>query len=359
MITRRLSFVGLVLAAGAVLGGCPLRPPETPTAQLPLPPEPAGQSTFVAGTFEGNLTIGRTRVRAAKDTTELYVAKLGGPAGNPQRLRAFSGMARERSISSVPLRDGIIVLGVVRGEMELDGGKKLSSPGRDALVFLRFDGQARLQKSAPLAYARSFHTPDVAVRGRTLGVRVPYRGPAQAGGKDFPEAPDSTLLLQLSDEGDLTSVSGASDPTQQQQQPKLDPTGARRPTGAFWQADGLPPSYKLAFMQGCDVCKGPGTIGDPACSGCRTTMCGPDGVGRCCSSGWDGYCMQDALIVCPGSVCSCQHSPWADGIPMLRQCSSGTRQGCCSNIVGADSFCRQTWWDGICVSSANSHCGGC
>jgi hypothetical protein len=121
------------------------------------------------------------------------------------------------------------------------------------------------------------------------------------------------------------------------------------------------------------------TTGNPGCSDadCCLIVCGIDPF--CCDTFWDGLCVDEANDFCgDGTFCAdcgngiCE-APFEDFLNCPADCPSPCpnpehdccTQGnpgcsdvdCCNIVCGIDPFCCQTFWDGVCVSEANSFCG--
>jgi hypothetical protein len=368
MKTRRLSSLVLLLAAPAALGlfGCPLSQTPRPPGGGVTPPPPGGGS-YLAGTFEGTMRIGKMRVQARNpETPGLFVAQLG-PDGSPRWLRSFANVRQGTAVAATPFRDGFIVVGVFKGELALDtGAQTLKSADKDGLFFAHFSDTGRVRSAKMLGTANTFASPDLISQGGMLSVSVSYYGAASGGGQVYPEAPTGGVMrLAISPEGDVKP------------QPKVDqPRGQLRnddrmltPAAPLDRSEAPPSSKVLATMLQpgkCNVCSASALVSSN-CTSCRDTLCGPApafaGAERgCCLAGWDGICMSSALEKCAPTTreCLCSHPTCSTGEAMLFVCSPGTPRGNCTSVVsGADNFCNNVWWDGVCVSLAQTDGGGC
>jgi hypothetical protein len=97
------------------------------------------------------------------------------------------------------------------------------------------------------------------------------------------------------------------------------------------------------------------TTGTPGCSdeACCNIVCGADPF--CCQTAWDTICVNEAVsmcgIVCGGGACpNPKHDCFTTGGP---GCSD---VDCCNTVCAADPFCCSTAWDGICVNEATTMC---
>ncbi|MBW2458905.1 MAG: hypothetical protein JRI68_30680, partial [Deltaproteobacteria bacterium] len=106
---------------------------------------------------------------------------------------------------------------------------------------------------------------------------------------------------------------------------------------------------------------GPCATGDAlvaTCSPCVAAICNSDPF--CCNTNggsWDQYCVASVATTteCSSENCgggsTCVHSPCVAGGALTSGCDGGN---CVSTICGNDSFCCDTEWDSLCVSSAQS-----
>jgi hypothetical protein len=63
-------------------------------------------------------------------------------------------------------------------------------------------------------------------------------------------------------------------------------------------------------------------------------------------------------LTCGDSAGSCSHTVCSVGVPLIAGCDEPqVTPSCVSAICGADSFCCNALWDGICVSEVVSICG--
>ena len=127
------------------------------------------------------------------------------------------------------------------------------------------------------------------------------------------------------------------------------------------------PTCALVAFEDCDpVCSC--TLGDgdccegnssPGCAepGCQACVCGLDPF--CCEASWDFLCAADAAFDGPcGAHCNCAgNSPFnccqgfaSPGCPPLPEC-----EAC---VCGADPFCCNVTWDGVCGQKALQGCPG-
>jgi hypothetical protein len=94
-------------------------------------------------------------------------------------------------------------------------------------------------------------------------------------------------------------------------------------------------------------------------SACISSICAVDSF--CCTSGWDGFCIQEVRTICGSLTCaesegSCTHPLCTPGTAQLSGCDSGTAN-CAASICATDAYCCTTAWDSICVSEVASICG--
>jgi hypothetical protein len=116
-------------------------------------------------------------------------------------------------------------------------------------------------------------------------------------------------------------------------------------------------------QQDCDcsggVC-GPGNgnccvaNGTPGCADetCCNIVCGADPY--CCDVEWDGQCTEQALGLCDCSAGVCGpdngNCCFANGTPGCEDAA------CCNTVCGADPFCCDVEWDGLCAEQAAGLC---
>ncbi|MFQ5463806.1 MAG: hypothetical protein ACE5E5_14410, partial [Phycisphaerae bacterium] len=111
------------------------------------------------------------------------------------------------------------------------------------------------------------------------------------------------------------------------------------------------------------VCPGAGNCCSPhATPGCSDVACCQDVCSIdffCCDTEWDGMCADQAVSVCPPSVCG-----GGGGCPGTGDCcvSNGTPgcndAACCDAVCSADPFCCDTTWDTMCAGQAETLCTG-
>lgn len=97
------------------------------------------------------------------------------------------------------------------------------------------------------------------------------------------------------------------------------------------------------------------------CSSCVDTVCGADPF--CCNNNWDGICVQKAEDMC-GNTCNGGSNPPVQNGCVHPECSTGVKldpscSSCATSVCNADSYCCDVTWDSICVDAANTLCGGC
>ncbi|MFO0873019.1 MAG: hypothetical protein U0575_03490 [Phycisphaerales bacterium] len=128
---------------------------------------------------------------------------------------------------------------------------------------------------------------------------------------------------------------------------------------------------------GCFMTGGPGCV-DPDDTACCEIVCGADPF--CCEVAWDDICVNEAFALCSQSMCvfDCP----AGSIPEGEPCGADTDGGCntppsgssnccianggfgCDDpscavaVCGADPFCCDVAWDGICAGEAFALCPG-
>ncbi|MCH9682652.1 MAG: hypothetical protein K0V04_14550 [Deltaproteobacteria bacterium] len=113
---------------------------------------------------------------------------------------------------------------------------------------------------------------------------------------------------------------------------------------------GIDPLDPCCFEQ-----PGAGCAANPAVEAC---VCALDAF--CCSTQWDGICVDGAVNNCMldcgggmmppvgmGDCCAANGSPG---------CELADVESC---VCGVDPFCCSVDWDGLCVDVANNDCGGC
>lgn len=92
---------------------------------------------------------------------------------------------------------------------------------------------------------------------------------------------------------------------------------------------------------------------NPGCADetCCNSVCALDPF--CCNTEWDLACVGSAvdLCGCPFTCPESDHDCYTQGIPGC------TDTDCCALVCGADSFCCEVAWDGLCVNSAFTLCG--
>ncbi len=92
---------------------------------------------------------------------------------------------------------------------------------------------------------------------------------------------------------------------------------------------------------------------DGGCSECATKVCTADSY--CCDTVWDALCVKEAGQLCD-DLCAepeaCVHGECSTGPKLTPTCSS-----CAGSVCGADPYCCDTYWDGICVQQAGQLCG--
>ena len=106
----------------------------------------------------------------------------------------------------------------------------------------------------------------------------------------------------------------------------------------------------LCAMLPSDCCAAPSEL--PGCMfpECAATVCLVDPF--CCESAWDGLCVDAANELCavcgaaPGDCCLPHDAPGCDDPP------------CEAAVCGADPFCCESSWDGLCAEAALELCGG-
>lgn len=103
------------------------------------------------------------------------------------------------------------------------------------------------------------------------------------------------------------------------------------------------------------VCPNPdhdcNTAGTPGCSDefCCNLVCGLDPF--CCQVQWDGICVGEAATNCFVNPCpNLDHDCATQGTP---GCSDDE---CCNKMCIIDPFCCSTQWDGLCVNEAGLYC---
>jgi len=88
------------------------------------------------------------------------------------------------------------------------------------------------------------------------------------------------------------------------------------------------------------------------CSECATTVCTADSY--CCDTAWDSLCVQEAGDLC--GLCAepegCDHDECTAGGKLTPSCST-----CAGAVCGADPYCCNAYWDGLCVQQAGQLCG--
>jgi hypothetical protein len=86
------------------------------------------------------------------------------------------------------------------------------------------------------------------------------------------------------------------------------------------------------------------------CSACATAVCAANP--SCCTTTWDATCVSAALASpdcqCTGGS-SCSHAENVQGAPLSSSCSL-----CAASVCSYDPYCCSIWWDGICVTEAQS-----
>jgi hypothetical protein len=93
---------------------------------------------------------------------------------------------------------------------------------------------------------------------------------------------------------------------------------------------------------------------------CVQQICAADPF--CCSTSWDGFCVQEVTTVCNLSCSNCLSPNGQQNIctQHTTPIGNGCNSQCAQQICGVDPFCCNTAWDGICVSEVASVCGlGC
>lgn len=102
----------------------------------------------------------------------------------------------------------------------------------------------------------------------------------------------------------------------------------------------------------CDQNQGAGNQGFPSNPGCESAICGADPF--CCNNQWDGICGTAAIttpacLLClsPANAVYCDEAQGNAGFPMHPACQTA--------ICGADAFCCNNQWDGICANAAATH----
>jgi hypothetical protein len=89
------------------------------------------------------------------------------------------------------------------------------------------------------------------------------------------------------------------------------------------------------------------------CTSCTAQICAVDPF--CCTSAWDGICVNETRTVCNSLVCvnpPCSHSECFSGAALAGSCSPQAMQ-----ICAVDSYCCTTAWDSICVGEVASVAG--
>ncbi|MHC4909218.1 MAG: hypothetical protein ACYTF9_05810, partial [Planctomycetota bacterium] len=104
-----------------------------------------------------------------------------------------------------------------------------------------------------------------------------------------------------------------------------------------------------------DCCSSNGSAGceDLACC---NAVCGADAF--CCDTAWDGICATAALKLCGVCGAGCPGDgdccdPAGNGTPGCID------EACCVAVCAADPFCCDNVWDGICAGQAQATCQVC
>jgi hypothetical protein len=128
-------------------------------------------------------------------------------------------------------------------------------------------------------------------------------------------------------------------------------------TGSFDITFGTPPGPCGAA--GHDCC----TQGPPGCddAACCELICGLDPF--CCDTFWDGICVNSAEVNCVPAVPGEPYCPPACDPANPNDCFVGgpgpgcNNVECCETVCCVDPFCCDVAWDGICASEAQQLCG--
>jgi hypothetical protein len=332
------------LGSGAVAASCSGAQRGGPIA---VPPSAPG--LFVAGTFEGMMSVGRERVNAAQKSTDLYVSRVDGH-GRTQWLRSFPSLVPGRAVAYAPLGGGgVAVVGVFK-KLNL-GGQEKGAPAklnlaadRTGVFFTQIGDDGRVREALTVAQADSFNAPELVVSGDQLIVTVPFEGQVNVTGKDLPKGAGGTLRVVISNKWTVQEAGVVTPAGGKDQGQRATPTHGllkdpSTQTARFVQA---------SMMQlSCNACSPTSCLNQQCVS---NAICGGGIDPWCCATGWTRRCIDEALNTCPGLFCNCPHSPTQQGYLLHPSCDPGSRRNQCVQLVsGPDPFCSNNSWDWQCT----------